>query len=110
MFCVSSRAYQSISGRFQKDDIKATELGFPEAKDTEIPQLQDHAKKLTEAGRASTCRRFLNDFSQLTNSIKLWASTDGTQSHLTDAEKRREDVFLRKLLQNLEDVSRVFQH
>ncbi|KAF2995752.1 hypothetical protein E8E14_003295 [Neopestalotiopsis sp. 37M] len=104
VFCVSSRAYQSISGRFQKDDIKATELGFPEAKDTEIPQLQDHAKKLTEAGRASTCRRFLNDFSQLTNSIKLWASTDGTQSHLTDAEKRREDVFLRKLLQNLEDA------
>ncbi|ETS86827.1 hypothetical protein PFICI_00655 [Pestalotiopsis fici W106-1] len=104
VFCVSSRAYQSLSGRFQKDDIKASELGFPEAKDTEIPQLQQHAKKLTEAGRASTCRRFLNDFSQLTNSLKLWASTDGTQSHLTDAEKRREDVFLRKLLQSLEDA------
>lgn len=108
VFCVSSRAYQSLSGRFQKDDINAAELGFPEAKDTEVPQLQQHAKKLTEAGRASNCRRFLNDFSQLTNSLKFWASTDGAQSHLTDTEKRREDVFLRKLLQSLEDVSRAF--
>ncbi|KAH6648251.1 hypothetical protein BKA67DRAFT_522596 [Truncatella angustata] len=104
VFCVSSRAYQAICGRFEKENIKASDIGFMEAEDTEIPQLQRHAKKLTEAGRASNCRRFLNDFSQLINSMRLWASSDDTQSHLTDAEKRREETFLRKLLQGLEDA------
>ncbi|OTA63095.1 hypothetical protein K449DRAFT_349574 [Hypoxylon sp. EC38] len=100
VFCVSSRAYQKLSGRLRKDDFQSQ--GFMSPEDTEIPQLQQHAKKLTEAGRASSCRKFLNDLTQLTNSMKLWTSSDGTQSTLTDVERRREEMHLRKLLNDLE--------
>ncbi|KAI1074397.1 hypothetical protein F5B20DRAFT_586283 [Whalleya microplaca] len=100
VFCVSSRAYQKLSGRLKKDDFQSH--GFMSMKDTEVPALQEHAKKLTEAGRASHCRRFLNDLTQLINSMKLWATNDGTQSTLTDVEKRREEMHLRKLLDDLE--------
>ncbi|KAI0103234.1 hypothetical protein GGR51DRAFT_525139 [Nemania sp. FL0031] len=101
VFCVSSRAYQKLSGRLEKDDFQSP--GFLSVEDTEIPQLQDHAKKLTEAGRTSHCRRFLNDISQLLNSMKLWSGDDGTGSTLTDSEKRLEEQHLQKLLTHLEE-------
>ncbi|KAI1502359.1 hypothetical protein F5X99DRAFT_379222 [Biscogniauxia marginata] len=100
VFCVSSRAYQKLSERLKKDDFRSD--GFLSLEDTEIPRLQEHAKKLTEAGRASHCRRLLNDLTQLVNSMKLWAANDGTQTPLTDVEKRREELHLRKLLDELE--------
>jgi hypothetical protein len=102
VFCVSSRAYQKLSGRLEKDDFQSH--GFLSIEDTEVPKLQEHAKKLTEAGRASHCRRFLNDLSQLVNSMKLWAANDGTSSYLTDGEKRQEEMHLKKLLDHLEEV------
>ncbi|KAI1408718.1 Dynamin family-domain-containing protein [Hypoxylon sp. FL1857] len=100
VFCVSSRAYQKLRGRLQKDNFQSE--GFISPEDTEIPQLQQHAKKLTEAGRASNCRRFLNDLAQLTNSMKLWASSDGMQCTLSDVERGREELHLRNLLNDLE--------
>lgn len=101
VFCVSSRAYQKLSGRLEKDDFQSH--GFLSVEDTEIPKLQEHARKLTEAGRTSHCRRLLNDLSQLMNSMRLWSTNDGTQSILTDGEKRREEQHLNKLLNNLEE-------
>ncbi|KAI7516520.1 hypothetical protein KC331_g22048, partial [Hortaea werneckii] len=57
VFCVSSRAYQKLSGRLKKDkDVP----GFDDVQQTEMPQLQAHCKKLTENGRQASCRRFLN--------------------------------------------------
>ncbi|KAI1640119.1 hypothetical protein F4809DRAFT_562582 [Biscogniauxia mediterranea] len=100
VFCVSSRAYQKLRGRLLKDNFRSD--GFSSPEDTEVPQLQEHAKKLTEAGRASHCRQLLNDLAQLANSMKLWSANDGTMSHLTDSEKRREELHLRKLLDDLE--------
>ncbi|KAI1134964.1 hypothetical protein F5Y05DRAFT_421688 [Hypoxylon sp. FL0543] len=99
VFCVSSRAYQQLRGRLQKDDFQGQ--GFTSLDDTEIPQLQQHAKKLTEAGRASNCRKFLNELTQLINSMKLWVSSDGTQDTLTDVEKFHEETHLRKLLNDM---------
>ncbi|KAI7365368.1 hypothetical protein KC328_g18655, partial [Hortaea werneckii] len=47
VFCVSSRAYQKLSGRLKKDkDVP----GFEDVQQTEMPQLQAHCKKLTENG------------------------------------------------------------
>jgi hypothetical protein len=103
VFCVSSRAFQKLSGRLQKDDFNSG--GFQSVDDTEIPQLQSHAKKLTEAGRAASSRRFLNGLMQLLNSMTMWASDDGTGSSLTDTEKAKEETRLRKQLRNLEQVS-----
>ncbi|KAI1117954.1 hypothetical protein F5Y14DRAFT_400633 [Nemania sp. NC0429] len=101
VFCVSSRAYQKLSGRLVKDDFQSH--GFLSVEDTEVPKLQEHARKLTEAGRTSHCRRLLNDLSQLINSMRLWSRNDGTQSTLTDGEKRQEEQHLNKLLNNLEE-------
>ncbi|KAI0456489.1 hypothetical protein F5B21DRAFT_467908 [Xylaria acuta] len=101
VFCVSSRAYQKLSGKLEKDDFQSH--GFLSMEDTEIPKLQKHTKKLTEASRMSHCRRFLNDLSQLANSMKLWSANDGNGSHLTDDQKRREEQHLKKLLDHLDE-------
>ncbi|KAI0876004.1 hypothetical protein GGS24DRAFT_453177 [Hypoxylon argillaceum] len=101
VFCVSSRAYQQLSGKLEKDDFQSH--GYLSVEDTEIPKLQAHARKLTEAGRLHDYRRFLNDLSQLVNSMKLWSANDGTTSNLTDSEKRLEEQHLKKLLNHLEE-------
>lgn len=105
VFCISSRAYQKLSGKLLKDDFEAP--GFFSVDDTEVPQLQQHAKKLTETGRTSHCRRFLNDLLQLLNSMKLWVGNDGSQSTLTELEQRREQIHLTKLLDDLEEVCQI---
>lgn len=102
VFCVSSRGYQSMCGRLRKDQVSYG--GFLEPEDTEIPQLQKHARMLTEAGRARNCRAFLNDLNQLLNSMKLWATMDGSKS-LSGSERKAEAKLLGSLLQNLDKAS-----
>ncbi|CZT47980.1 uncharacterized protein RSE6_08614 [Rhynchosporium secalis] len=99
VFCVSSRAYQKIQGRLQRDKPVP---GYRTAEETEIPQLQAHCKKLTEAGRAANCRIYLTNLSQLLNSLGLWASNDGTGLNLTDVQLAAETRFLKLRLQKLE--------
>lgn len=102
VFCVSSRAYQKMRGRLQKDDFNND--GFRNVDETEVPQLQQHAKKLTEAGRAATSRLFLNGLSQLLNSMKMWASKGEPQSHMSHSDKKIEETHLQVQLSNLEVV------
>jgi hypothetical protein len=99
VFCVSSRAYQKLRGRLQRDNKVP---GFRSAEETEIPQLQAHCKMLTEAGRASNCRAFLTKFCQNLTSLRLWASNDGTGLTLTDAQLAAEARFLKLRLRALE--------
>lgn len=99
VFCVSSRAYQKLKCRLQRDNNVP---GFRSAKEAEIPQLQAHCKKLTEAGRASNCRAFLTNLCQLLNSLGLWASNDGSGVDLTDAQLAAETRFLKTRLKTLE--------
>ncbi|KAI1336959.1 hypothetical protein F5Y15DRAFT_426715 [Xylariaceae sp. FL0016] len=98
VFCVSSRAYQCLRNRLQKDEFQSN--GFLSTEDTEVPQLQAHAKKLTEAVRVDHCSRILNDLLQVMNTMKLWALSDGTQ--LTATERKDEESYLRQLLAELE--------
>ncbi|KAF2503115.1 hypothetical protein BU16DRAFT_29835 [Lophium mytilinum] len=98
VFCVSSRAYQKLCGRLKKD---APVPGFTSMDETEIPQLQAHCKKLTEAGRASTCRTFLNNLSQLLTSLNLWSSNDGSGINFTDEDRRKQAHFLHRKLEEL---------
>jgi GTPase SAR1 family protein len=102
VFTVSSRAYQKLMGRLLKD--KAVP-GFATIEETQIPQLQEHAKKTTEAGRQANCRRFLNSLSQLLNSLKLWASSDGSSNNLTELQKSQEAKILKDKLSKLDSVS-----
>lgn len=102
VFCVSSRGYQKLQGRLRKDPKVP---GFATAEETEIPQLQAHCKLLTEAGRTANCKRFINNLSQLLNSLSLWASNDGTGANMTPDQRRREEKYLQKGLKELESVS-----
>ncbi|KAH8691825.1 hypothetical protein BGW36DRAFT_437369 [Talaromyces proteolyticus] len=82
VFCISSRAYQKLKGRFE---MEPTIPGFRTVEDTEVPQLQVHCRKLTEASRDANSRRFLNSLDQLLNSLRLMSSADGNQA--TDEQK-----------------------
>jgi hypothetical protein len=103
VFCVSSRAFQKLSGRLPKDDFNAG--GFHSVEDTEIPQLQAHVTKLTETGRAANARRFLNSLMQLLNSMTMWASDDATRPNQSELERAEEETRLRKRLLKMEQVS-----
>jgi hypothetical protein len=100
VFCVSSRAYQQMSGRLQKDDAVP---GFKIPEETEMPQLQAHCKKLTEAGRIQTARTFLLSLCQQLTTFTLWASDDGTGLKMTDDDKRKQVKYLDKRLEELEN-------
>jgi len=99
VFCCSSRAYQQMSGRLQRDSAVP---GFMTPEETEIPQLQKHCKGLTEDVRASNCRQFLTDIQQFLNSLSIWSSTDGTGLNISDAQRRIEHNFLKTRLNQLD--------
>ena len=102
VFCVSSRGYQKLMGRLQKDPPVP---GFKHLDETEIPSLQKHCLKLTEAGRRAACRRFLNSFGQLLNSLRLWASSNVISHTLTDAQRAKEAEVMEQRLRKLDRVS-----
>ena len=99
VYCVSSRAYQKLSGRMIKDNDVP---GFTTKEQTEIPLLQAHCKKLTERGRQANCRRFLNSLNQLLTSLGLWSSDDGTGAKLTTQQRDTEKSYLNRRLKELE--------
>ena len=99
VFCVSSRAYQKLCGRLKRDD---SILGFRSPQDTEVPQLQEHCKKLTEGTRLQTCRSFLLSLCQQLTTLSLWASTDRHDREMTEADKDMEAAFLKEQLEDLE--------
>jgi hypothetical protein len=99
VFCVSSRAYQKICGRLQKDDDVP---GFNTAEETEMPQLQAHCKRLTEAGRIQTARTFLLSLCQLLTTFSLWANNDGIGLKMTDDDLQTQLRYLEKRLEELE--------
>ncbi|KAF2878206.1 hypothetical protein BDV95DRAFT_479698 [Massariosphaeria phaeospora] len=99
VFCVSARAYQKMCGRMRKDDDVPC---FETIEETEIPQLQAHCKKLTEAGRIQSCRTFLLHICQQLTTFSLWASNDGTGLQMTGDEKRKQVKYLTKRLNELE--------
>lgn len=98
VFCVSSRAYQKMCGRMQKDDGVP---GFVTPEETEIPQLQDHCRKLTEGGRIQTSRAFLTSICQILNTFSLWTSNDGTGVKMTSEDKQKQISYLQRRLSEL---------
>ncbi|KAF9700954.1 hypothetical protein EKO04_000363 [Ascochyta lentis] len=99
VFCVSSRAYQKMCGRLQKDDAVP---GFSSPEETEMPQLQAHCKKLTEAGRIQSTQNFLLSLCQLLTTFSLWASNDGSGVKMTDDDKRKQVKYVERRLNELE--------
>ena len=87
VFCVSSRGYQKLQGRFKKDPPVR---GFKSIEETQIPQLQEHCRKLTVAGRTASCKRFMTNLSQLLNSMSIWASQDENGYKMTPEQRELE--------------------
>ncbi|EFW99113.1 hypothetical protein CMQ_5534 [Grosmannia clavigera kw1407] len=112
VFCVSSRAYQQFRGRAGSDENGSSSgngtsdelgglvdrlagstfpLGYRHAGETEIPQLQQHARRLGTECLARRDRKVLTDFAQLLTSLTVWVSSSaggfGLQIHL-DQERR----------------------
>ncbi|KAJ4289692.1 hypothetical protein N0V90_011021 [Kalmusia sp. IMI 367209] len=100
VFCVSSRAYQKMCGRFKNDEDVP---GFQTVEGTGIPQLQTHCRMLTENGRIQTCRAFLTNLCHLLTTISLWISHDGTGLKMTDDDKCKEIDYLHKEFNKLEN-------
>jgi len=100
VFCVSSRAYQKMSGRMQKDDSVP---GFITPEETEIPQLQAHCQKLTEAGRLQSSRTFMTNLAQLLTTFELWLSSNssGSDMKITEESKQTEVKHLGRRLNEL---------
>jgi GTPase SAR1 family protein len=101
VFCVSSRAYQKMCGRLEKD---SNVTGFKTLEETEMPQLKQHCKKLTEAGRMSNCRVFLNSLSRLLLSLSLWSGNNECGIKLTNKQRKLEVSHLQKQLDFLESA------
>ncbi|KAG9597087.1 hypothetical protein KCU86_g8346, partial [Aureobasidium melanogenum] len=99
VYCVSSRAYQKLSGRLVKDNAVR---GFTDVEQTEIPALKSHCKRLTEKVQSIKSRRFLTLLSQLCTSLALWASNDGSGAKKTDQQRDAEQRFLARKLKDLE--------
>ncbi|KAJ4310762.1 hypothetical protein N0V94_008285 [Neodidymelliopsis sp. IMI 364377] len=100
VFCVSSRAYQKMCKRLQKDDPVP---GFNAPEETEMPQLQTHCRKLTELGRGQSSRNFLLGVCQLLSTFTLWASNDGTGLNITDEDMSKQIKSVKRRLSELED-------
>lgn len=102
VFMVSSAAYQAIQGRHEDEDCSK---GFKDPEDTEIPQLQEHCRRLTDEPRAKAYRRFLTDALQLLASLQLWASEAEVREHgLSNFEQRQERKSRKAEQQQLKSV------
>ncbi|KAF9873092.1 hypothetical protein CkaCkLH20_09602 [Colletotrichum karsti] len=69
VFCISSHAFQAFEGLEGASD---STMGFTDVTDTEVPQLQQHAQKLTEELRIAKNKEVLTGICRLLNSVALW--------------------------------------
>lgn len=65
VFCVSSKAFQKMNGRFKWDQSIE---GFPDQQSTEIPQLQDFAYSLSTSRSGNVYDKVLEDLNLLKES------------------------------------------
>lgn len=84
IFCVSTKAYQKLQGRLQKNEPEVA--GFTELEQTEIPQLQAHCIRLTEGPREASSKLFLIELKKLLQSMSLSSSATGSAHVLSDAK------------------------
>lgn len=102
VFCVSSKAYQKISGRLQNDDDVA---GFAGREDTEIPALQRHASDIVHGTRVASRRHFLNELAQFLTSLYIEVVQSGQTMKLADDLREKEFQLLRESIDKLTQVS-----
>ncbi|KAK1676846.1 Dynamin family-domain-containing protein [Colletotrichum godetiae] len=87
VFCTSSLVYQRMQGLVANKDDETP--GFDNEEDTEIPQLQAHAQKLTENLRIAKYQEILNSICQILNPIAIWAQDTAETTATIDGERLR---------------------
>ncbi|KAI9642658.1 hypothetical protein NHQ30_008389 [Ciborinia camelliae] len=97
VFCVSSKGYQKLAGRFKRDPMPK---GFGTINETFIPGLQEYAAASTLDVRTKIADDFLNEFSLLKLSIKSWAENDSPNS-LSLSQKHKLNSMLEEQLEVL---------
>ncbi|TGO74897.1 hypothetical protein BELL_0249g00080 [Botrytis elliptica] len=100
IFCVSSKGYQRLCGRFKRDPMPN---GFTTIKDTNIPKLQEYAAASTLTVRAKIADSFLTEFNLLKVSINSWAENDSPNS-LSVSQTRKLNAMLEEKLETLHKV------
>ncbi|CAD6445389.1 3ebc6d55-2da4-45e6-985d-8108c33c4a1d [Sclerotinia trifoliorum] len=103
VFCVSSKGYQKLSGRFKRDRIPE---GFTTVNDTFIPSLQEYAVASTLIARTKVNDAFLNEFNLLKLTIKSWAEND-TPNSLSSSQKHALNA---RLEERIETLNKSFSH
>ncbi|KAK2056078.1 hypothetical protein LY76DRAFT_660553 [Colletotrichum caudatum] len=83
VFCTSSKVYREIRGIVLSDDDSTP--GYETEEDTEIPQLQAHAQRMTEELRINKHKEVLSGICQLFNSIAIWALDSAGSSMTIDS-------------------------
>ena len=101
VFCVSSKAYQKITGRLENDERVS---GFTLLEETEIPALQRHAFRIVQESRAVTGRRFFNELSHLLTSLHLQVVQSDQPLKLADSIRKKELQSLAKAVDALQLV------
>ncbi|KAK5652529.1 hypothetical protein OQA88_10435 [Cercophora sp. LCS_1] len=102
VFCVSSRAYQKMSGRLETERVDNAS-GFIDIESTEIPALQRHAMETIGSARAAACRRFYDELRQYLSSLMMQVVIANQPLKLADDMRENELVFLKQALITLED-------
>lgn len=98
VFCVSSRAYQKMSGKLDKDEPTT---GFLTLEETEIPALQRHALDIVSETRSAGCRKFLTAFSSFITSLEVQIVIAEKPLKLADNLREEELGFLKGTLDKL---------
>ncbi|KAK4218122.1 hypothetical protein QBC37DRAFT_446731 [Rhypophila decipiens] len=93
VFCVSSQGYQRLCGRLKEDQDKKFPC-FRNAGDTQIPQLQAHARSIATSMRQGECRSFLDNLSQCLTSLMVQVVLAAEPLKMADDLKEMELAFL----------------
>ncbi|KAK3379824.1 hypothetical protein B0T24DRAFT_655432 [Lasiosphaeria ovina] len=98
VFCVSSKAYQLMSGRLDKDDPIS---GFADFEDTEIPELRRHGLETTRTARVEAYKRFFRELSQILAFLYIQVVVADQPSKWAEDLKKRETWFF---LENIAEL------
>lgn len=100
IFCVSSKGYQRLCGRFKRDPMPT---GFGTIKDTCIPKLREYAAASTLTFRGKIADSFLTESNLLKLSMKSWAENDSPNS-LSASQTDKLNEMLEEKLETLRKV------
>lgn len=100
-FCVWSKAYQKLCGRFYLEDMPT---GFNNAEDTSMPQLISHCKEFTLNSRERLADIFLTDLGRLRVRMRGWSDNTTPDHEISNWQKVMMEGYYKEHKENLKQV------